>query len=76
MSAPKINELILKEPIQSMSVSPEFKRMARANGFITLQDILDNALNNLHDLPYSGYRMLNELSDILEANGLENLLDD
>ncbi len=50
--------------------------MTIANGFTTLQDILDKALDNLHELPYSGYRMPKELSDVLEANGLTNLLDD
>jgi hypothetical protein len=50
--------------------------MAIANGFITLQDILDKSLDDLHELPCSGYRMLKELSDVLEANGLTNLLDD
>lgn len=70
------NRAVLKEPIQSLSVSPEFKRMARVNGFNTLQDILDKALDTLHELPYSGYRMLKELADVLEANGLSSLLDD
>ncbi len=71
-----INALVLKEPIQSMSVSPEFKRMAGANGFVTLQDILNRSLNDFHTLPQSGYRMLKELADILEQNGLGELLDD
>jgi DNA-directed RNA polymerase alpha subunit len=71
-----INELVLKEPIQTMSVSPEFKRMAGANGFVTLQDILDTSLNDFHKLPQSGYRMLKELANILEQNGLDELLAD
>lgn len=71
-----INALVLKVPIQSMPVSPEFKRMAGANGFVTLQDILDRSLNDFHTLPRSGYRMLKELADILEQNGLGELLDD
>lgn len=72
----RICRAVLTEPIQSLSVSPEFKKMARANGFNTIQDILDNSLDKLHELPYSGYRMLKELSDVLEANGLNNLLED
>jgi len=59
---------LLREPIESLSVSPEFKRMARVNGFVTLQEILNKSLDELHELPYSGYRMLKELSDVLEAN--------
>jgi len=70
------NRAVLQEPIQSLSVSPEFKKMARANGFKTIQDILDKALDKLHELPYSGYRMLKELADVLEANGLSSLIDD
>lgn len=66
----------LTQPIESLSVSYEFKRMARANGFVTIQDILDKALDTLHELPYSGYRMLKELSDVLEQHGLKHLLDD
>jgi hypothetical protein len=72
----KTNNPILQEPIHSLPVSSAFKKMATVNGFATLQDILDKALDNLHDLPSSGYRMLKELSDVLEANGLTNLLDD
>lgn len=72
----KTTHPILKEPIQSLPVSSEFKKMAVANGFTTLQDIMDKSLDNLHKLPYSGYRMLKELSDLLQANGLTNLLDD
>lgn len=72
----KPNNPILQEPIGSLPVSSEFKEMAIANGFTTIQDILDKSLDNLHELPRSGYRMLKELSDVLEANGLTNLLDD
>jgi hypothetical protein len=72
----KKNNPILQEPISSLPVSSEFKEMAIANGFTTIQNILDKSLDNLHELPCSGYRMLKELSDVLEANGLTNLLDD
>jgi hypothetical protein len=72
----KTHHPILKEPIQALSVSSAFNQMATVNGFVTLQDILDKALDNLHELPSSGYRMLKELSDVLEANGLTHLLDD
>lgn len=76
MTEQKVNSSILLEPIQSLSVSPEFKQMAKANDFITIQDILNNSLDELHKLPDSNLRMLKELSDVLEANGLECLLDD
>lgn len=72
----KTNHAILREPIPYLPLSPEFKNMAMANGFRTLQDILDTSLDKLHQLPSSGYRMLKELSDVLEANGLTHLLDD
>lgn len=76
MSARAVNKAVLNEPIQLMSVSPEFKQMARANGFTSIQEILNGSLDELHELPLSGYRMLKELFDILEVNGLENLLQD
>lgn len=71
-----VSRAFLTEPIQSLPVSSEFKNMAIANGFTTLQDILDKSLDNLHELPSSGYRMLKELSDVLEGHGLTSLLDD
>ncbi len=49
--------------------------MAKANGFKTLQDILDMPL---HELPYkqmSGYRMLKEFLDMMEEHSLGRLLE-
>lgn len=66
---------ILTEPIETLELSHEFKAMARLNGFSTLQEILNEALDELHELPGSGFRMLKELGDILAAHGLSNLLD-
>ena len=66
----------MKETIESHYVSQEFKRMARANGFTTPQNILHTSLDKLHELPYSGYRILKELLDVLEQNGLKHLFDD
>jgi DNA-directed RNA polymerase alpha subunit len=76
MSPRTVKNQVLNEPIQLMSVSPEFKQMAQANGFTSIQDILNGSLDDLHKLPSSGYRILKELSDILEDNGLGNLLVD
>ncbi|PZR10351.1 MAG: hypothetical protein DI539_21235 [Flavobacterium psychrophilum] len=66
---------ILQKAIQGLNVSKEFKAMAKANGYKTLQNILDHPL---HELPFkklSGYRMLKELLDIFNENELEHLLD-
>ncbi|MBL0744852.1 hypothetical protein [Chryseolinea lacunae] len=57
-----------------MDVSLEFKAMAKANGYKTLEDILQSRLNDLPYKPQSGYRMLKELLDILDANGLTDLI--
>jgi len=65
---------ILKKAIQSMNVSKEFKVMARANGYKTLQDILDFSPHQLPFKQQSGYRMLKEFLEILDENGLAGLL--
>lgn len=73
---PEITYPILHKAIKSLDVSREFKAMAKANGFKTLQDILDSPL---HELPYkqqSGYRMLKELLDVLEVHSLSFLVED
>lgn len=65
---------ILKELIMTLPVSPEFQQMAKTNHFVTLQDILDSDLDQFHNLPDSGYRILKELYDILKTYGLEHAL--
>lgn len=67
---------ILAKPIQGMDASKEFKAMARANGYKTLQDIMEISLGDLPFKPRSGYRMLKELLDILDKNGLVRLVED
>jgi hypothetical protein len=64
---------ILKQPITELNVSPEFLRMAQANSFETLQDILDRPLYRFHALPESGYRMLREFMNLLDNYGLMHL---
>lgn len=66
---------ILKDPILSLPVTPEFRQMAKTNHFVTLQDILDSDLGQFHALPDSGYRILKELYDILKTYGLEHALN-
>lgn len=67
---------ILKNGIQGIDVSREFKAMAKRNGYKTLQDILNCPLGELPFKPLSGYRMLKELLDILEENGLADYVED
>jgi hypothetical protein len=45
----EITHPILQKAIKNLDVSKEFKAMAKANGFKTLQNILDMPL---HELPY------------------------
>jgi hypothetical protein len=61
---------ILQKAIKNLDVSKEFKAMAKANGFKTLQSILETPLHELPFRPQSGYRVLKELLDILEDNSL------
>ena len=72
----EITHPILHKAIKNLDVSKEFKAMAKANGYKTLHDILDMPL---HELPYkaqSGYRMLREFLDILNANNLSEIVDE
>jgi len=66
----------LQKPITALDVSIEFKEMAKANGYKTLEDILKHPLHSFPFKRLSGYRMLKELIGILEANGLEKLIED
>lgn len=67
---------ILKKAIQGMNVSREFKAMARANRYKTLEDILKGPLHNLPFRPHSGYRMLRELLEILRESDLEYIVEE
>lgn len=71
----EITHPILQKAIKNLDVSKEFKAMAKANGFKTLQDILDMPLQELPYKPQSGYRMLKEFLSILEEHGLSELVD-
>jgi hypothetical protein len=71
----EITHPILNKAIKNLDVSKEFKTMAKANGYKTLQDILDMPL---HELPYktqSGYRMLREFLYIMDQHHLNEITD-
>jgi hypothetical protein len=71
----EITHSILHKAIKNLAVSKEFKAMAKANGFKTLQDIVDSPL---HEFPFkrqSGYRMLKEFLDILDEHGLNEQIE-
>jgi hypothetical protein len=72
----EITHPILYKAIKNLDVSKEFKAMAKANGFKTLQDILDIPLHALPYKPQSGYRMLKEFLSILDEYSLNRLVDD
>ncbi len=67
------NDAVLTSPIATLAVSEEFLKMAEANNFSTLQEMLDTPLNEFHALPQSGYRMLREFLNLLDAHGLMEL---
>ncbi len=71
----EITHPILQKAIKNLDVSKEFKVMAKANGYKTLQDILDMPLHELPYKPQSGYRMLKEFLDIVEVNNLSFLIE-
>ncbi len=65
---------ILRKPIQNLQVSPEFRAMARANGYRTLYDILQWPVYMIPGKKRSGYRIVRELLDILEEHDLLYML--
>lgn len=72
----EITHPILQKAIKNLDVSKEFKVMAKANGFKTLQNILDMPLHELPYKPQSGYRMLREFLDLLEEHSLATLAEE
>lgn len=67
---------ILNKPIQKLNVSKEFKVMAKANRFRTLQDVLHCSVYDLPKKKQSGYRMLREFLNILDEYELMDLLEE
>jgi len=67
---------VLHKAIGSLNVSAEFKLMAKANQFNTLEDVLKEPLDGLPFKKLSGYRMLRELLTVLEQHGLHELMED
>lgn len=72
----EVDHPILQVPIFTLEVSKEFMSMAKANKYNTIEDIIKYPLSDLPTKNQSGYRMLRELLDILEANGLDHLIKD
>lgn len=68
--------MILQKPLTELELSAEFMTMAKANGYKTLQDILNEPLHELPFKPKSSYRILNELLAIFELHGLSKMIDD
>jgi len=67
---------VLNKDIGLIPTSEEFLEMARRNHFSTLNDILDNKVNDLLNRPLFNFRMLSELGAILLSYGLLELLDE
>jgi len=67
---------ILRVPIDSLALSNEFKAMARANEFETLEELLSEPLHTLPQRNLSGYRMLKELLEFLEHHNLHGDWED
>ena len=72
----ELSNQILQKPIHALNMSKEFKAMAHANKFNTLDEILKESFHELPFMKLSGYRMLRELLDTLEENGLSELIED
>lgn len=62
--------------IDKLNTSDQFKLMAKLNGFITLEDIVNSDLDKLPMRDSSGMKMLKEAMDVLREYGLGNLAED
>ncbi|MBX2900336.1 MAG: hypothetical protein KF775_11835 [Cyclobacteriaceae bacterium] len=69
-------DIVLQQPIAQLPLSEEFKRMAEANGFQSLNDVLKLPISGLPFRKRSGYRLLAELLQFLEAEGLGECVGD
>ena len=65
---------ILIKPLPELTFSPEFLKMAEANYFVSLNDIVKFPTYELLKKPQFGYRMLLELMSVLRENNLLGLL--
>jgi hypothetical protein len=68
------NPSILNKPLTQLGLSAEFLEMANLNRFSTLEDILKEPADALLKRSGFGYRMLKELTGLLERDGLLHLL--
>ena len=66
----------LQRPIQDYDLSPEFKEMARTNGFRTLSQMVGLSIQDLLQKPLFDLRMLSEYITFLTKNGLDDLVED
>jgi hypothetical protein len=77
MSTDSLKNKFLEQPINGMAVSDEFKAMAKANGFKTIGQLLDEVeMKNFPSLKNSGYRVLKELLDLLDRENLFHLVEE
>ncbi len=67
---------ILQTPIHELNLSPEFKEMARINGFKNLQEFTEYRIDDLRKYPRFDIRMVAEYLNFLMENGLGDLIDD
>ena len=65
---------LLQKSIQGLDFSKEFKAMAKANGYKTLIEILEDPIYDLPTKSLSGYRILKELLDFLDQHGLHSVI--
>lgn len=68
-----IHDLLYRTPLE-LGVSTEFLEMAERNDFYTLKDIVSISVNELLSGKRLSYRLLKELTSILESNNALFLL--
>lgn len=69
------NPAILEVEYGKLPISPSFKRFFTAHKIKTLQGLLERTPTELLKMKGFNERTLKELIDLLEANGLIDLLD-
>jgi len=67
-------EVVLKEPINNLQFSNEFKAFAHSHHFNTVAELLEEKVSLLLKKPGFNFHMLQELIQFLEQRNMTNLL--
>lgn len=70
------NHPILKEPINTLNISPELKKHCSNCGFQTLGDVIKNTIDELIDKYEFTMHGILEFADIIKEKGIRNMVQE